>query len=270
MRWAMRSGRWWRVKRVMAALGLLEGAALFPFHGTTLAAPLHESELWSYGGPEQYNRTTIASFAAIADSALGAFDYLDCGAHLGLFGAQFATFSGGCQRITAVEPNPAMLPFLEGNLRAGRVQDVAVVNAAMADFSGRGRLVAPDYDPGSDHAHYLVADPAGPVEVIRLDALGARAGARVAIKLDIEGQELAVLQAAADWLRGRERVVLCVELHRKVLARVGQTDAGLLAAINAIRPMVWVDADHPERVLDLARPIPGDAAQADVIGRDAP
>jgi FkbM family methyltransferase len=269
MRLAIRSGRWWRVKRAMEALGLLEGAARFPFHGSELAAPLREPEVWVYGALENYNRATIANFAGIADRALGEFDYLDCGAHLGLFGAQFATFSQGCRRITAVEPNGAMLPFLEGNLRAGRVADVTVVNAAVAGFTGRGRLVAPDYDPGSDHAHYIAPDPDGPIEVVRLDAVGGRAGPRVAVKLDVEGQELAVLEAAADWLRARERVVLCVELHRRVLARVGQTDAGLLAAINAVRPMRWVDADRPERVIDLSRPVLRAAMQCDVIGVDA-
>ncbi len=268
MRLAIRSGRWWRVKRAMAALGLLEGAALFPFHGGTVAAPLRESEIWVYGALENYNRATTANFAAIADRALGAFDYLDCGAHLGLFGAQFATFSQGCRRITAVEPNEAMWPFLEGNLRAGRVTDVAVVRAAVAGFTGRGRLVAPDYDPASDHAHFIAPDPDGPIDVVRLDALGDRAGARVAIKLDVEGAELAVLEAAAGWLKARERVVLCVELHRDVLARVGQTDAGLLAAIDAIRPMRWVDADHPERAVDPSRPVLDAAAQCDVIGVD--
>jgi hypothetical protein len=91
----------------------------------------------------------------------------------------------------------------------------------------------------------------------------------VAIKLDVEGQELAVLEASADWLRARERVVLCVELHRDVLARVGQSDAGLLAAIDAIRPMRWVDADHPDRAIDLSRPVLGGAVQCDVIGVDA-
>lgn len=268
MRLAIRTGRWWRVKQAMERLGLLDGAALFPFHGGEVAAPLRESEVWVYGALDNYNRATIANFAAIADRALGEFDYLDCGAHLGLFGAQFATYSAGCRRITAVEPNPAMWPFLDGNLRAGRVADVAVVRAAVAGFTGQGRLVAPDYDPGSDHAHFIVPDPGGPIAVVRLDALGDRAGGRVAIKLDVEGAELAVLEAAAGWLRARERVVLCVELHRDVLARVGQTDAGLLAAIDAIRPMRWVDADHPGRVIDVARPVLGGAAQCDVIGVD--
>ncbi len=269
MRLAIRTGRWWRVKQAMERLGLLDGAALFPFHGTELAAPLREPEVWVYGALDNYNRATTANFAAIADRTLGEFDYLDCGAHLGLFGAQFATFSQGCRRITAVEPNPAMLPFLAGNLRAGRVADVAVIEAAVAGFTGRGRLVAPDYDPASDHAHFIAPDPAGPIAVVRLDALADRAGPRVAIKLDVEGQERAVLEAASDWLRSRERVVLCVELHRDVLARVGQTDAGLLAAIDAIRPMRWVDADHPQRVIDAAQPVLGAAVQCDVIGVDA-
>jgi FkbM family methyltransferase len=256
----------------MAQAGLLTGAAHFPFHNSSVAAPLSESEAWRYGPLSNYNRATTENFAAIADRVLGDFDLVDCGAHLGLFTAQFATFSRNCRRITAIEPNTEVFAYLEGNLRAGRVQDIATLNAAIGDFTGRGRLCAPDYDPTSNHALYLTPDETGPIDVIRLDSLAARVGPRAAIKLDIEGHELAVLRSSADFIRSRDRVVLCVELHRKVLDRVGQTDTGLLAAINGIRPMIWVDADHPETVLDLSRPVwqqIGNDHQGDVIGWDA-
>jgi len=272
MRLAHRTGRWYRFRQLMSGLGLLHGAAHFPFHASTVAAPLTEQEAWSYGRLDNYNRATTQSFAAIADRALGTFDLIDCGAHLGLFGAQVATFSQGCRRIIAIEPNPEVYPYVEGNLRAGRVTDITTIPAAVSDFTGHGRLCAPDYDPHSDQALFLAPDPAGPIAVIRLDSLGDQVGPRLAVKLDIEGQELAVLQAAADFLRSRERLVLCLELHENVLARVGQTDHGVLQAINAIRPMVWVEADHPERVLDISQPILPQTVyrgQCDVVGRDA-
>ena len=272
VRWGQGRARWYRIKQAMEAFGLLEGAAHFPFHSATVAAPLREPEVWSYGVLSDYNRATITNFAAIADRELGDFDLIDCGGHLGLFSAQFATFSRHCRRITAIEPNAGPFAYLEGNIRAGRVGDVLAINAAVSDFTGHGRLVAPAYDPLSDHALYLEPDPAGPVAVIRLDALAERAGPRLAIKLDIEGHELAVLRAAAAFLRTRERLVLCVELHRRVLDRVGQTDTGLLQAINEIRPMRWVDADHPGRTLRLDEPVwlqTGNDIQCDVIGCDA-
>jgi FkbM family methyltransferase len=269
LRLGQRTSRWYRIKALMERHGGLAGAALFPFHATTLAAPLAEGEVWRYGTLANYNRATTENFAAIADERLGEFDYVDCGAHLGLFGAQFATFSHNCRRITAIEPNPEVFPFLAGNLRAGRCTDVVTLNAAIGDFTGQGRLCAPDYDPDSNHALYLEADPQGPIKVIRLDSLTDRIGPCLALKLDIEDQELAVLQSAADLLRSRDRLVLCVELHRKVLARVGQTDTGLLAAINAIRKLTWVDADHRDRVIDPARSVwaqIGNAHQGDLIG----
>ena len=272
MRLAHLTGRWYRFHQLMDWLGQLHGAAHFPFHRTTVAAPLTEQEAWCFGPLDNYNRATTHSLATLADQALGQFDLIDCGAHLGLFGAQVATFTQGCQRIIAIEPNPEVYPFVAGNLRAGRVADITTIPAAVSDFTGRGRLCAPDYDPHANQALFLVPDPTGPIDVIRLDSLRDQVGPNLAIKLDIEGQELAVLQAAADFLRSRDRLVLCLELHEKVLARVGQTDHGVLQAINAIRPMVWVEADHPERVLDVTRPILPQTVyrgQCDVIGRDA-
>jgi FkbM family methyltransferase len=269
MRLVRRTSRWYRVKVTMERFGMLRGAAHFPFHATTVVVPMDEPEAWANGDFAKYNLATVRNFAAACDGHLGSFDLIDCGAHLGLFGAQVATFSRGLRRIVAVEPNPALFGFLAGNLLAGRTRDVQAVNAAVAGFVGRGRLVSPDYDPESNQALYLRPDPQGDIEVIRLDSLTDRVGPNLALKLDIEGAELEALQASGDFVRSRERLVICIEVHRSVLARVGLTDRTLLAGINDIRPMRWVDADHPERVVDPSRPVyeqVGVPLQCDLIG----
>ena len=269
MRCFRRTSRWYRVKVMMEALGMLRGAAHFPFHASSVVVPMDENEAWANGDFARYNLTTVSNFALACDRHLGAFDMIDCGAHLGLFGAQVATFSRGLRRIVAVEPNPEVFAYLEGNLRAGRTQDVQAVNAAVAGFAGRGRLTAPDYDLQSNQALFLRPDPAGDIDVIRLDSLADRVGPTLALKLDVEGAELEALEASGDFVRSRARLVLCVEVHRRVLARVGLTDTTLLAGINAVRPMRWVDADHPEREIDPSRSVyeqAGVAQQCDVIG----
>jgi FkbM family methyltransferase len=189
----------------------------------------------------QYQR--ISTFADICNRHLNSFDFVDCGAHLGLFSAQFARCSDRIQKLTAIEPNPHLFCLLRSNLQNVRAVEVECVNAAIADFEGRGRLVEAAYDSGVD-AMYLVNDPSGDIRVITLaEVLGRRTQSRVAIKVDVEGLEAPVLSGAADIIRSLARVVLFVEIHKTVLERVGMSDVEMLGQIEAIRPLSWVNSD---------------------------
>ncbi|MGH7121712.1 MAG: FkbM family methyltransferase [Acetobacteraceae bacterium] len=173
---------------------------------------------------------------------MGAFDFIDCGAHLGLFSAQFVAHSYGVRQLTLIEPNRELFPLMESNIRGARAEQVRCVNAALSDFEGRGRLVMPEYGTDAD-ALFLVPDPAGDVDVITLSSvLRSRTHSNAAIKVDAEGQEGPILRGAKDAIRALAKVALIVEVHKKVLDRIGVSDVSMMEEIDAIRPLRWVNA----------------------------
>jgi FkbM family methyltransferase len=237
----------YRVLNYLRRKGMLDRVASFPFHGRSVVLPLDYYP--SARETSDYMKFRISTFAAACDKHLDRYDFIDCGANLGLFSAQFTFYSERVQKLTAIEPNRQLFSILQTNLQNINAAEVECLNLAVADFEGRGRLVEPEYDPGSPDAMYLQPDPAGDIEVTTLSAvLRRRTQPRVAIKLDIEGLEGPVLCGAEDAIRALDRVVLCVEIHKTVLARVGMSDLDMLAQIESIRPFTWINADDGKPV----------------------
>ena len=217
----------------------LDRVASFPFYDRTVLVPLNEFARHM----SRHQHIRISAFATICDSHLGIFDFIDCGANLGLFSAQFTVYSNRVQKLTAIEPNPRLFPLLESNLSNVRAAQIECLNAAVSDFEGQGRLVEPEDYPGGTHAMYLVDDPTGDIPVITLGTvLQYRTAANAAIKVDVEGAEVPTLCGAADAIRSLAGVVLFVEIHDGVLKRIGMSDVDMLAAIETIRPFRWINA----------------------------
>jgi len=101
-----------------------------------------EYDVWHYLDLNQYHLNRGRNFAAIADRMMPAFDFIDCGAHLGLFSAQFSRQSRNLRSIVAFEPNGTPFRFLENNIRAGGFDNVSTLKAALADFRGNRRPTA--------------------------------------------------------------------------------------------------------------------------------
>jgi FkbM family methyltransferase len=222
--------------------GALDRIANFPFHDRSVAIPLDEQLLRSYTNLNHYQYRRICTFSRLCNKYLGQFDFFDCGAHVGLFSVQFTQFSSQVTNLTAIEPNPRLFPILQKNLQEVRVVKVKCVQAAVADFEGRGRLTTPDYDSGTEAMH-LVEDPSGDVNVVTLTtALNDKTQPRAAIKIDIEGYEVPVLRSAAEAIRSLDSVLIFVELNKSVLRRIGMSDLDMLHQIEAIRPFSWVNA----------------------------
>jgi len=256
-------------KHYLSRWNMLDAFAPFRFHGGRIVVPLDEYDVWYYLDLNQYHLNRVRNFAAIADRMMPAFDFIDCGAHLGLFSAQFSRQSRNLRSIVAFEPNRTLFRFLESNIRAGGFDNVTVLPAALADFRGKGQLRAPDYDPTSSQALFIEPDPAGDIEVMTLDDIADRVGSAIALKLDIEGTELEVLRGGRDFIRSLQQIVICLEFHRKVLARIGRTDVGMLAEIETIRKLRWVNADDPTQVIDPRRSVweqTNTSHQCDLIG----
>lgn len=137
---------------------------------------------------------------------------LDLGAHKGVFAVR-AALAGA--EVTAVEPEARNLELLRRNLAANGVERVRVCAAAVAPAGGEGWLLR-----RNSWSHGLEPFPDDPpvvprerVPLVGFAELVAGAGPGLdLVKMDAEGAERAVLQAASAETLGRVRR-LVIEYH---------------------------------------------------------
>lgn len=142
---------------------------------------------------------------------------LDLGANIGLSVLYFKRLFPAC-RIYAYEPDPYIFEILQRNVTEFHLTDVALVNEAVAEFSG-------ELGFKSDHADGGCIRPDGEVKVKAKDIrlLLERFERIDFLKVDIEGAERMVIPAAGQLLQRVENIF--VEYH----SRIGE--AQLLAGV---------------------------------------
>ncbi len=255
---------WFRIARMLPAKrwatygwlerrGVLADAAPVRHHDGQVFMPMHEHACWHFADLGQVDALSTDNLAAIVRERFDAWTMVDCGANCGLFTLNLAHKAPGLERVIAVEPNLAYGCVLKRNMALLPGIAAFVHRGAVSDYSGRGRLVAPEYDP-SPHAWFIRPDAEGDIDVMRIDDICPGDGNFV-IKLDIEGGEPAALRGARGLLGRARDFVLFVEFHADVLARTGQTSRDMFDMVGAIRPTRWFDAEAPEHEIDLDRPV---------------
>ena len=141
---------------------------------------------------------------------------VDCGAHIGVF-TLLARRRFPAAAITAFEPNPANVAWLDDNLRLNGVRGVDAIAAAVSTRDGRSAF---RFTPRLSESGRLV-DAAGPaqagdtteVAVVDLPAFVRRlAPPSLLLKLDIEGEEERLLPALLPALP--RRCAIFFETHR--------------------------------------------------------
>lgn len=123
---------------------------------------------------------------------------LDIGANLGAMTLAMAARVGPAGRVLAVEPSPAVLPFLRQTLAQNAELPVTLVDVALGRAEGTLRLAL---EPGNlGRAHLIPPGAAAggevhPVRVRRLAGLLREEGITqvAAAKIDVEGSEAEVL-----------------------------------------------------------------------------
>ncbi|HZL89943.1 MAG TPA: FkbM family methyltransferase [Pirellulaceae bacterium] len=213
-----------------------------------------EPDLWAYEG------RLVAVLALALEALRRPVTWIDCGADIGTLTALTAAHSPQIDDVIAIEPNPQVQDLLARNMTLLPFPARALA-VAVADFQGRGRL---EHFPTlrSDHSRFLVPDEQGGISVTRLDDLDLPEGKALAIKIDVEGGELAVLQGAANALRNAPAWIVAFEAHRLVAERSGidpcacvrlLLERGASDAIVAEAPGLRLDPQQPyfEQVRDL-------------------
>jgi FkbM family methyltransferase len=139
---------------------------------------------------------------------LGEYDYLlrsirdtdivlDAGANIGAFSI---VASKRAKKIYALEPHPTTFELFTKNIRLNKCTNIIPLNLALSDKVGYGRL-----NGLGESAH--LADSG---LLVRTATLGSITHEVTAVKMDIEGEELAVLSDRASLSNVR---VIAVETH---------------------------------------------------------
>ncbi|HLM66817.1 MAG TPA: FkbM family methyltransferase, partial [Longimicrobium sp.] len=122
---------------------------------------------------------------------------LDVGANVGYYTLLASVLAGDAGRVHAFEPEPRNAEFLRRHAAINRRANVTVRQAAVSDRAGTARF---DFGSGSGTGRLAHA---GAIEVrtLRLDDYCTEHGlAPTAVKIDVEGAEVAVLEGARGML----------------------------------------------------------------------
>jgi FkbM family methyltransferase len=140
--------------------------------------------------------------------------FVDVGANVGLYTC-VARAAG--KRVIAVEPLRRNLDYLYANLRANGFDDVEVFPLGLSDAAGLATLFGAA--TGASLIDGWADAPASLQRIVPLSTLdtllGDRfPGARLFVKIDVEGTELRVLRGAARTLRRQPAPTWLVEITR--------------------------------------------------------
>ncbi len=219
----------------------------------SLDVPLNRRETqWAWPEIVNYERPLVELLAQKIGEFSSPVTWLDCGADIGAITGLVAAQSPRIDEVIAIEPNPDVKELLGQNLSllpfSGRV-----VPAAVADFSGRGRL---EHFPTlrSDHSRFLVPDEQGDSVVTRLDDFDIPTEKALAIKIDVEGGELAAIRGAQRILTESPAWIVAFEAHRLVCERSGIDPCECLKLLRQYGATEFTVAEARDIRLDDQRP----------------
>jgi FkbM family methyltransferase len=260
-----RSPLWFRVARSLPVkrattrrwleyFGALNDAVPVRWHDGTVFMPMGERVCWKYADLGEIDLLSTDNLAKLVRARFNRWTMVDCGANCGLFTLSIARKAPGLDHVIAIEPNANYIGVLRRNLALLTGTTAEIHAGAVSDYTGLGRLVAPDYD-SNPHGWFVTPDPAGDIEVTRLDDISGGDGANLVIKFDIEGDEFQALRGARALLGAAAAFILFVEFHGAVLARTGIEPRAVFDLVASIRPTRWVDAEAPDHEIDITRPV---------------
>ena len=161
----------------------------------------------------EYSRGETLLFAQLA--APGAC-VLDVGANIGALTLSLAEIVGARGTVVAIEPQRAVYQLLCANLALNEIGNVRAIQTAAGREVGRTLVPVADLSkPGNFGGIELGGEGGEPVGVLTIDSL--QLPACQFIKIDVEGQEQAVIAGAAATI-ARFHPVLYVENDRRHLS----------------------------------------------------
>lgn len=188
---------------------------------------------------------------------------LDIGANFGLYTYSLSRLVGPQGRVVAFEPYGPTYHLLDGAVRTLRCRNVKVLEVALSDFEGSAGLVVPQGDARAFHGCVHLAPKAaqadtpeehsgGAARATTLDRWAERAevGCVDFVKIDVEGQELAVLAGGARLLAS-SRPVLLVEIQDMWCRRYGHTATDVERHVRMALPDYVIACLEAGKVVDV-------------------
>jgi FkbM family methyltransferase len=182
--------------------------------GVNVVLKAHDSKQLAF---MDYIITTEMSMIEAALSDLRPGDtFLDVGCHYGIFSIIASKLVGPTGRVVSVEPHGDSLQVFRENVSANNCKNIEILNVAFSDVTAplaftheaNFGVVAPNADPNS--AAHTVQGMAGD-EAFRALPIPA------AVKIDVEGHELAAMTGLKQTLTDATCRRLALEIHPTLL-----------------------------------------------------
>lgn len=165
-----------------------------------------------WGNLKVWETTSLRIFSELSQTSER---FLDVGAYSGIY--SLIACADGNGEVIAFEPNPAIRPLLERNIRANRWESrITVIPKGASDRSGTARMAIP-----ADTTAARV-DDAGTGPTIELTSIDEVLGGRRAdiIKIDVEGLEARVLAGASETLDTYRPALIVESLNERSFEEV--------------------------------------------------
>ncbi|MCJ7643549.1 MAG: FkbM family methyltransferase [Candidatus Aminicenantes bacterium] len=152
----------------------------------------------------------------------------DIGANIGTHTVFIAKRIGPSGQVISFEPDSDIAQILEGHVRLNRLKNVTVFRLALGNREYEGDLFV-DEKIGRGSTSLIATDGktfSGRASVVRGDRIVAEKRLPVprAVKIDVEGYEIEVLEGLERTLRHDECSYLCCEIHPALLPQ-GRTQS---------------------------------------------
>jgi FkbM family methyltransferase len=187
---------------------------------------------------------------------------LDVGAYIGQFSLVASRATGDELRILSIEPTPAVFRDLCRNIDANHCKHVTCVQAALSDAPGSQNFYFFPESQDQNSLRPLAAAEAVSVEVEvkTVDSVAEEYGVDRLdlIKIDVEGNELAVLKGARKSLvRFRPALIIEISRHQSVYGYSGAAIKQLLEGMDYSVHRIEMDHCPPyiPRVDELSPPV---------------
>lgn len=239
--------------------------------GRSFNVPVGEWCFWLEKGPENYYLNEFLPFCDVLSTLNTPFTLFDLGADIGTVSSLVAVHCQNLKNVVAFEPNPKSFDLLTTNLN-NITQSAKCVKAAVSDFDGLATFHA-DPDRLNDHEGYIDNNQKGDTLVTSLDSWQTKQNgflieSTLALKIDVEGQEIQLLLGAQRLIKNADKVVILIEVHPEVLARTHHSPDDLFATAEQFREFDWIvplyENTPVNRSLRFFEQVP--TGQYDIIG----
>lgn len=179
---------------------------------------------------------------------------LDVGANVGFYSLFFAGLVGPEGRVLAFEPDPVSFGLL-AQRAAGRA-NLETAQVALGDREGRLTLYCSLTNRADNRVHPSHGTPVEQVEVplTTLDTwLSSRGVERIdAVKMDVQGAEVAVLAGARETLRRTQPAWMLIEFSPEHLRGAGSSPEAFWEALAEHGYEPWSLDGEPAAIRDTA------------------